>query len=73
MSANDTACLEPPAAIEPMIDGKEAAILLKLPLYWFTDRSVRRELRIPHYELVGVIRYRASELVDWLERLPKGK
>ena len=50
---------------EPMIDGREASIALRLPYYWFRDPTARSRCRIPHYVLGGLIRYRLSELSQW--------
>ncbi len=50
---------------EPMIDGREASIALRLPYYWFRDPTARTRYRIPHYVLGGLIRYRLSELSEW--------
>ena len=50
---------------EPMIDGREASIALRLPSDWFRDPTARSRYRIPHYVLGGLIRYRLSELSQW--------
>jgi Uma2 family endonuclease len=50
---------------EPMIDGRQASIALRLPYYWFRDPTERSRYRIPHYVLGGLIRYRLSELSQW--------
>ena len=50
---------------EPMIDGREASIAMRLPYYWFRDPDVRSKHRIPHYLMGGLVRYRLSELSAW--------
>lgn len=53
---------------ENMVDSRIASTTLQLPHYWFADRAMRAKLRIPHYLIVGVVRYRLSELVVWASR-----
>lgn len=50
---------------EPMVDAKHAAVALRLPYYWFSDSTMRTKLRMPHYLLGGLVRYRMSELMAW--------
>ena len=50
---------------EPMIDAKQAACALRLPLYWFGDPKMRSKHRIPHYLLGGLVRFRMQELSRW--------
>ena len=50
---------------EPMIDAKQAACALRLPLYWFGDPKMRAKHRIPHYLLGGLVRFRMRELSTW--------
>ncbi len=51
--------------IEPMVDAKQAACALRLPLYWFGDPKMRAKHRIPHYLLGGLVRFRMQELGRW--------
>lgn len=53
---------------EQMVDAKHAAAALCLPYYWFSDSTMRTKLRIPHYLLGGLVRYRMSELTAWAAR-----
>ncbi len=39
---------------------------LRLLYYWFADHRMRTRHRIPHYLMVGFVRYRISELRAWL-------
>jgi len=50
---------------EPMIDAKQAACALRLPLYWFVDPKMRAKHRVPHYLLGGSVRFRMNELSTW--------
>lgn len=54
-----------PVESEPMIDARQASFALRLPYYWFSDRSMRSTKRIPHYLLGGLVRFRMSELMAW--------
>ena len=54
--------------VEPMIDAKQAAAALRLPYYWFADRTMRARYRIPHYLIGALVRYRLSELSAWAKR-----
>lgn len=51
--------------VDPMIDAKQAACSLRLPLYWFADPKMRAKHRIPHYLLGGLVRFRTNELSTW--------
>jgi hypothetical protein len=53
---------------EPMINAHQAAAALGLPAYWFADPKQRAKYRIPHYRLVGRVRFRLSELTAWSAR-----
>ena len=50
------------------IDAKQAAAALRLPYYWFADRTMRAKYRIPHYLIGALVRYRACELSAWAAR-----
>ena len=52
---------------DPMLDAKQAACSLRLPLYWFADPKMRAKHRIPHYLLGGLVRFRRNELSNWAE------
>lgn len=53
---------------EPMIDAKQAAAALGLPVYWFADPKMRARYRIPHYQFVSRVRFRLSDLTVWSAR-----
>ena len=48
-----------------MISPRQAADSLQLLRYWFANPQLRARYRIPHYLLVGLVRYRLSELIAW--------
>ena len=50
---------------QPMIDAKQAACALRLPLYWFADQKLRAKYRIPHYLMGGLVRFRMGDLSTW--------
>lgn len=50
---------------EAMVDSRQAATALQVPYYWLADRQMRNELRIPHFALGGLVRYRLTELCAW--------
>jgi hypothetical protein len=52
---------------EGMVDARQASYALRLPYYWFSDRSMRAAKRIPHYLLGGLVRFRMSELTAWAQ------
>jgi len=54
-----------PIEAEPMVDAKQAACALRLPLYWFADQKLRAKYRIPHYLMGGLVRFRMAELSAW--------
>ena len=54
-----------PIEAEPMIDAKQAACALRLPLYWFADQKLRATYRIPHYLMGGLVRFRMADLSTW--------
>jgi hypothetical protein len=48
-----------------MISPRQAADSLQLPRYWFSNPQLRARHRIPHYLLLGIVRFRLSELIAW--------
>jgi len=51
---------------EPMIDAREAAAHLNLPLYFLTNATKRKALKVPHYRIGRLLRFKLSELDEWL-------
>lgn len=52
---------------ERLIDAREAALTLNLPLYWLTHAKERARLRLPHYRVGKLLRFKSSELIAWME------
>jgi hypothetical protein len=52
---------------ERLIDAREAAHALNLPLYWLTHAKERRRLRLPHYRVGKLLRFKLTELVAWMQ------
>lgn len=53
---------------EAMVDATQASSAMCLPYYWFANAQVRNAKRIPHYLLGGLVRYRPSEVMEWVRR-----
>jgi len=56
-----------------MINSRQAATSLSLPHYWFRQSEIRAKHRIPHYLLVGVVRFRVSELEAWAANISRNQ
>ncbi|WP_131111607.1 helix-turn-helix domain-containing protein [Sulfuricystis thermophila] len=52
---------------ERLIDAREAALALNLPLYWLTHAKERRRLHLPHYRVGKLLRFKLSELSAWMK------
>ncbi|MBG1252179.1 DNA-binding protein [Burkholderia pseudomallei] len=65
--SDQTSPASSPVIGESMIDARQASYSLRLPYYWFSDRTMRAAKRIPHYLLGGLVRFRLSELMTWAE------
>lgn len=52
---------------ERLIDAREAAYCLNLPMYWLTQPKERARRKVPHYRVGKLVRFKLSELNAWLE------
>jgi len=52
---------------ERLIDAREAAHALNLPLYWLTHAKERQRLRLPHYRVGKLLRFKFAELIAWMQ------
>ena len=52
---------------EPLIDAREAALSLNLPMYWLTHAKERQRLGLPHYRVGKLVRFKLNELVAWID------
>jgi hypothetical protein len=56
----------PPTVVrEPFVDAGEAAFTMNLPMYYLTNARQRSKLRIPHYRIGRMLRFKLSELSAW--------
>ena len=55
----------PPVVREPFVDAREAAFTMNLPMYYMTNARQRTKLRIPHYRIGRMVRFKLSELAQW--------
>lgn len=51
---------------EPLVDARQAAHHLNMPLYFLSSAAKRKELKIPHYRIGRLLRFKISELDTWL-------
>lgn len=51
---------------ERFVDAREAAHCLNLPMYWLTHARERQRLSLPHYRVGKLLRFKLSELEDWI-------
>ena len=51
---------------EPFVDAPTAATHLNLPRYYLTNQAKRKALKVPHYRIGRLLRFRLSELDAWL-------
>lgn len=56
---------QPSVVREPFVDAREAAYTMNLPMYYMTNARQRTKLRIPHYRIGRMVRFKLSELADW--------
>lgn len=57
----------PDVVREPFVDAREAAYTMNLPMYYMTNARQRRKLRLPHYHIGRMVRFKLSELAQWLQ------
>lgn len=50
---------------EPFVDAREAAYTMNLPMYYLTNARQRTKMRIPHYRIGRMVRFKLSELAEW--------
>ncbi len=52
---------------ERLVDAREAAYCLKVPMYLLTHPKERRRLGLPHYRVGKMVRFKVSELMAWMQ------
>lgn len=53
---------------ECLVDARTAAHCLNLPVYLLTHPKERDRLRVPHYRVGRLVRFKVQELIDWVEQ-----
>ena len=51
---------------ERLVDAREAAHCLNLPMYLLTHPKERQRLGIPHYRVGKLVRFKLQELEVWM-------
>ena len=51
---------------ERLVDAREAAYCLKVPIYLLTHPKERQRLGLPHYRVGKMVRFKVSELMAWM-------
>ena len=54
---------------ERLDEAREAAYCLNLPRYLLTRPMERKRLGVPHYRVGKLLRFKLSELSQWIEQL----
>lgn len=54
-----------PLLFEQLIDTRQAATLLNLPLYVMAQPVERKRYGIPYYRVGKLVRFKRNELLDW--------
>lgn len=67
-----TPTAQSPASGEPFVDAREAAYTMNLPMYYLTNAAQRTKLRLPHYRIGRLVRFKLSELAEWQRRYGGG-
>jgi hypothetical protein len=52
---------------ERLVDAREAAYCLKVPIYLLTHPKERHRLGLPHYRVGKMVRFKVSELMAWMQ------
>ena len=52
---------------ERLVDAREAAHCLNLQMYLLTHPKERDRLRVPHYRVGKLVRFKLGELMVWME------
>ena len=52
---------------ERLVDAREAAYCLKVPIYLLTHPKERQRLGLPHYRVGKMVRFKVRELMAWMQ------
>jgi excisionase family DNA binding protein len=62
-----------PLEAEPLLRVQDVAAILKVPVSWVYERTRQRGIdQIPHLKVGKYVRFRLSEVEEYLERLRRG-
>jgi excisionase family DNA binding protein len=51
---------------EKLVDARNAAMSLNLPLHWLVQKQQRKRRGIPHYRVGKLVRFKLDELMAWM-------
>ena len=51
---------------EKLVDARNAAMSLNLPLHWLVQKQQRKCRGIPHYRVGKLVRFKLDELMVWM-------
>ena len=51
---------------EKLVDARNAAMTLNLPLHWLVQKQQRKRRGIPHYRVGKLVRFKIYELMAWM-------
>lgn len=51
---------------EKLVDARNAAMILNLPLHWLVQKQQRTRRGIPHYRVGKLVRFKLDELMVWM-------
>ncbi len=51
---------------EKLVDSRNAAMSLNLPLHWLVQKQQRKRRGIPHYRVGKLVRFKIDELMVWM-------
>ena len=52
---------------ERLVDAREAAYCLKVPIYLLTHPKERQRLGLPHYRVGKMVRFQVSAFMAWMQ------
>ena len=52
---------------EKLVDARNAAMSLNLPLHWLVQKQQRKRRGIPHYRVGKLVRFKICELMAWMQ------
>lgn len=62
-----TKVINNPILAERLLNVREAAYYLNIPMYLLTHPKERKRIEVPHYRVGKMVRFKMSELVVWMQ------